>query len=172
MRGRWTGGPGTACARRGRPLLRRLPRRGRRPCVRDGEPRPRPVWSREEVAVYVQRRGRRDRSRGGGGPRGREPAWKSHRRLRGVTWGRPKLGIKWEVKLVQCRHSKFLPQAVAMAMKTGDGGKRRQGGRTLGIWQWTSHGGGRRSYGGDRQQSRSQACRPRDSEDAVIVKGR
>lgn len=70
MRGRWTGGPGTACARRGRPLLRRLPRRGRRPCVRDGEPRPRPVWSREEVAVYVQRRGGRDRSRGGGGPRG------------------------------------------------------------------------------------------------------
>lgn len=133
---------------------------------------PASVWSREEVAVYVQRRGRRDRSRGGGGPRGREPAWKSHRSLRGVTWGRPKLGIKWEVKLVQCRHSKFLPQAVAMAMKTGDGGKRRQGGRTLGIWQWTSHGGRQRSYGGDRQQSRSQACRPRDSEDAVIVKGR
>lgn len=172
MRGRWTGGPGTACARRGQPLLRRLPRRGRRPCVRDGEPRPRPSGAERRWRCTC-----RDGEEGTGAEaaeaRGeREPAWKSHRSLRGVTWGRPELGIKWEVKLVQCRHSKFLPQAVAMAMKTGDGGKRRQGGRTLGIWQWTSHGGGRRSYGGDRQQSRSQACRPRDSEDAVIVKGR
>lgn len=45
-----------------------------------------------------------------------------------------------------------------MAMKTRDGGKRHQGGRTHGIWQRMSPRGRRRSYGGDGD-SRADAKR-------------